>query len=131
MIRSNDDEHRRLRKHMNKMVEATRKSRDKDSEVLTQLRIAIAAMQAADRVRHGEASYAGITQVTGAGGGGGGGQPDPLAGVHIDPEPPRSHRERRAQAAKASADAEEAVRKATQMQVELRSEDPLGGLEGL
>lgn len=122
---SNLREHRRLREHMNKMVSATRKARDKDQKVVTQLRIAIAAMQAADRVRHGEASYVGLSDTGSANVS----DSDPLAEVHIDPEPPRTYREREEQVSKANKDAEEAMQKAIKIQLESSSDDPLGALK--
>lgn len=91
------------------MLEAIRAARARDRDDITDLRIAVAALQAAQAVRQGRASYNGEGDVSFA-------------------EAPRSARERAAQVSSAEEDARQALARSRQRQEEASNDDPLGSL---
>lgn len=111
MEEENAAAHEELRRQIRELVRAIRLSRRRDQEVITNLRIAVAALQSAQAVRDGRSGYAGASSAP--------------ASVEL----PRTRREREEQATEAMDDAEAAI-----MDAEMAQEaagDPLAGLANL
>lgn len=111
-----DEDHDELEDRISTVALAVRTQRDRDQDVITNLRIAVAALQASQGVREGRLSYGGVRN-------------DRLA-VAEPPRPP-SARVRREQEAAAQRDASAALRRAERIQATADEEDPLAALEGL
>lgn len=114
IVAANREAHSHLESRISTVASAVREQRDRDQEVITQLRIAVAALQAAQGVRAGRMTYGGV-------------QGDQVAAAETSRPP--SARARRAQAERAEEDAEEALERATRAQT--TANDPLSALEGL
>lgn len=111
-----DEDHDELTDNIGMVAVAIRAQRDHDLEIITSLRIAVAALQAAQDVRAGRVSYGGV-------------QNDRLA--LATPESPPRASVRREQAALAEEDASAALRRAARAQATADHADPLAALEGL
>jgi hypothetical protein len=110
-----DESEGNRRATIEELVSRLRATREHDQEVITNLRIAVAALQAAQAVRSGQASYAGV----GAGGAG------PLG---TSSAPPPNWREREEQIDRAERDARNALIRASNAQTVAEHDDPLAGL---
>lgn len=113
--------HRQMRDDVNQILEAVRQARAQDQEVITNLRIAIATLQAAQGVREGRTVYNPST-IPGVS------PRDPLAGLSLaeaPPEAPRNSRARREMADRAEEDAQRALERAEEADMR---EDPLDNL---
>jgi hypothetical protein len=99
---------------MENLVKALQTLRERDQEVIINLRIAVAALQAAQGVRQGRVGYSGVEAMGGSG--------DAAIGIS---EAPTTLRGRREQAEWAESDAHDALIRAAQAQ---NDDDPLSGL---
>ena len=109
-------DHEELTENISTIAAAMVAQRDRDRDVITNLRIAVAALQAGQAVRDGRGSYAGVDSL---------GAPP---GTNARPVPPSA---RRAQAELAEHDAAEALQRAERIQANADEEDPFAGLDGL
>lgn len=116
LVEANDEAHDELESRIGLVVTAIRTQHDRDQEVITQLRIAVGALQAAQGVRAGRMTYEGV-------------QNDRVA-FAATPRPP-SARVRREQASQAENDAETALRRARRVQTTSEEANPLAALVGL
>lgn len=113
---SNAQAHEEIKEQIRTVAVAVRTQRDHDQEVITNLRIAVAALQAAQGVRAGRLTYGGV-------------QDNQIA--MAEAPRPTSARVRREQAARAEEDAQAAIERAMMAQETADEEDPLAALEGL
>jgi hypothetical protein len=111
-----DEDHDALAGQIGQVATAIRTAREADQEVITNLRIAVAALQAAQDVRAGRVSYGGV-------------EDNRLA--LAQPVRPPTARARREQAAQAEEDASAALTRAARAQRTADEEDPLAALDGL
>jgi hypothetical protein len=116
MEEENEREHARIKNEINRLVGAILGAREKDREIITNLRIAVAAMKAAKDAREGRAAY----------------EPEELGirmnsgGVEEEADdPPRTIRARIQMSREAEEDSEEALNRVERAQEE---GDPLAGL---
>ena len=110
-MRNHEDQMRRL-------VTAVRGRAERDQEVVTQLRIAVAALEAAVRVRSGRGSYAGLASLGAVG---------QVSGNAIS-SPPAPARSRLDQEEQASNDVRRALKQSVSAQLH---QDPLAELDGM
>ena len=118
MVTENNEQHAKLSDDISGVADAIRTARSRDQEVIVNLRIAVAALQASRAARDGRAGYSGIQDLPGFGTG-------PTM------PPPSSRSDRISQSERANQAAEGALRRAASAQRVADESDPLAGLEGL
>jgi hypothetical protein len=106
-----DEHHEQSQAQLRELATAITITRERDRDVITNLRIAVAALQAAQGARTGRTGYTGVENLMTA-------QADPSP-------PPRTARARMAQSRAAQNDAEEALGRAATAQATADREDPI------